>query len=445
MPDTATPLTTLIGYGGRDRPYESFYNYVARMIRINHLTGPEVRKFFPGSWLRLAFEPERASTALTEECSTQVPEPTPLAIHQTSIQAWLPMPSMESHPQERMRYCPECLARGLHSYAYQARFLLSCPYHGATLMDACANCGAPIAWRQEPYGYARGALRCVRGCDIGGNVLTGVLPPPSALTAFWATQWQWIHHFRRHVTAIIGPVYVMYPACQRDWGQAHQPTQGAFVALCDALHPFASDLPSRAIYHDFDHGAWTLTIQPWDTLPSYWSSGVELDTVLHTFERGAYKTVLPLPRSPWLDNQLKRLQHDQLSVQYRYEVRRGQPIDVLVFPSFLITNSELTALYRIVMASDEVDSATSLYVRSLVDTLDIAYRRRQAWDSQVGTDVLDIGERLDGLIRMDGRTFRVVGCAISSRAGAQAWETFTEQSYPGQWSIYLAGAKALRY
>jgi hypothetical protein len=312
-------------------------------------------------------------------------------------------------------------------------------------MDACANCGAPIAWRHEPYAYTRGALRCIRGCDIGGNVLTGVLPPSGALTASWATQWQWIHHFRRHVTAIIGPVYVMYPACQRAWGQADQPTQGAFVALFDALQPFTSDLPFRATYHDIDHGAWTLSIQPWDAPTSCWPSDVEVDTVLHTFERGAYKTVLPLPVSPWLVNQLERLQNDELGAHCRCEARKRQPLDVLVLPSFLITNSELTALYRIAMASDEVDSAAGLYVRSLVDTLDIAYRRRRAWDYQEAIDVLDIGERLDGLIRMDARTFRIAGCAINTRAGAQAWETFTEQSYPGRWAIYLASAKALRH
>jgi len=437
-------LTTLIGFHARDRPFESFYSYVARLIRVNHLTDREIRKLIPADWLRLAFEPEHDAIALMQRCSALTPDEQPLEPHQASIHAWLPMPSMESHPFERLRYCPECLGQGWHSYAFQARFLLRCPYHRVPLKDVCWSCGAPIAWRRHPHTYAGDALRCTRGCDIGGNVIGGILPPPDELTASWIMQWQWVQQFRRRVTATNGPIYVMYPPCQRIWMEVDLPTSGAFAALLDATRSLAPRLSPPTPDHDTSHGAWTLAIERWSAPPGHWPSGEAMDAVLHPFRRGAYETVLPLPTSAWLDDQFERLKGREFSTHWSFEARREQSIDVLVLPSHLITNTELLALYRIAMTSLEIDSGVGLYARTLIDTLDIAYHRRCAWDGLETTDILNMSERLDGLIQIDGQTFRVTGSAACSGAGEQAWAAYAEQSYPDAWVIYPASAQALR-
>src|SRR5258708_6412158 len=43
---------------------------------------------------------------------------------------------------EKAPICPPCLKASYHSAFYQIHALTSCPRHGATFQDECANCGA---------------------------------------------------------------------------------------------------------------------------------------------------------------------------------------------------------------------------------------------------------------------------------------------------------------
>ncbi|PMQ03292.1 hypothetical protein DyAD56_20195 [Dyella sp. AD56] len=261
----------------------------------------------------------------------------------------------------------------------------------------------------------------------------------------WAAQWQWVQQFQQQISAIIGPIYVMYPPCRRIWMEVDLPTPGAFAALFSALQPLAPHLEPLTPDHDESHGAWVVAIKPWSAPAAHWPSGETDDAPLQAFRRRAYESVLPLPISPWLDSELERLRKMEFDTHWHFEARTEQSIDVLAFPSYLITNSELIALYRIAMASFEVDSGISLYAQSLIDTLNIACKRRRAWDRLETADVLNVSERLDGLIQVDGQTFRLVGSAVSPSGGASAWDNFSEQSYPDAWVIYPARAQALRH
>ena len=89
-------LEDLIGYATHSRPLESFHLYVARLIRLNYLTEPEVRSIFSSAWLRLAFSPDSIEGIESEPALQSWLASNAIGNAEISPQAWLPIATIES-------------------------------------------------------------------------------------------------------------------------------------------------------------------------------------------------------------------------------------------------------------------------------------------------------------------------------------------------------------
>lgn len=61
---------------------------------------------------------------------------------------------------DSFRYCPVCLARGLHVSVFQYLFVQSCPIHGRALIERCENCGGIQPYQLSTKTFAN-PFKCV--------------------------------------------------------------------------------------------------------------------------------------------------------------------------------------------------------------------------------------------------------------------------------------------
>lgn len=435
-------ISSLIGFKAYSRPFESFHMYVSRILYANFLTEEEIRNYMPVPWLQLAFAPQNATTELVDAVTNGYPNLPSLIVEKAMSATWEIFPALESHPNEYMRFCPACFNDGYHSYAYQSTLLKECPIHRVALTNRCPQCETPVPWKSHLL-HSKSALRCPRGCDLSRRYLNGLLDTPRGLTHTLGMHLEWTHQVKKIIRFELGPVYMVYPPRQQLGGIIpYRPSAGLTAAFCDILRRCTSNSPAFLPFHDVSHGEWEFQLERWISHGAAGSKRKEhRDAMARTIQRGPYTTELPLPTCA---HQLVAL--NALAIREKdYRIRRIHQRDrwLLAIPSHLITNSEVAALYQILSSADDDTSVDVFYGQLLVELLERAYERRRAFDAKQNPECLDIAERIEGLVRIGDKTFRVAGKTKTAVFGREAWDSFTEQTSPRAGIVLFATARGL--
>lgn len=435
------PLKTLIGYQASGRPFESFHIYIARLIYANFLDEKEVHRQIPAEWLQLAFFPQSASEALARAAEHACPGFPKLKLPQVSASAWQPFPALESQSGEYMRSCPVCLWGGHHSYAYQTTLIKQCPVHHVALVDRCQHCGTPTPWKGHLL-YSRSALRCPQGCSISGQYLKGLLNPSLDLVTALKLQLQWVHNVRRSAQFDVGPIYIDYPPSHKIEGT--NPSVGLGAAACDALRQHSRTMPKFRDLHDRSHGQWECLLKPWNlkkTAP--WINHENRGALVASFQRGPYVTEIPIPKTAYMQQVLNALESGSSFTQHGFHELCHGNVALLSTPSYLLTNSEVSALYQVLSFPFTDANVEAFYEQLLAELLEVAYERRDALDKQQEMPCLNLAERTDGIVRVGECTYRFIGRCMGSGDGLRAWNSFSEQTVQNPGIIWFARASSI--
>lgn len=198
-------------------------------------------------------------------------------------------------------------------------------------------------------------------------------------------------------------------------------------------------------HHDCTHGAWSFCIYRW-TPPEKpdWFHRESSGVLTMAFQRGPYTTEVPCPQSHYGHHALDQLAQNEHVKKHCFRQQYRGNLCQLVVPSYLITNSELAALYQIFLSQRSQDATIeAFYEQVLIELLEVAYERRRAWDNQQQAPELNIAERVDGLVRVGDGIYRISGYSISPRTGCSAWDSFSEQSAPRSGTISFIRAQTL--
>jgi len=434
--------SSLIGFNAKIPTYESFYIYVSRIISANFLNEKEVHQYISSSWLQLAFAPHNAREAQVDAIANEAPAFLSLKSSQAMTASWEIFPTLESHPNEFMRFCPKCLMDGHHSYAFQSTLIKECPIHCVALTDTCSDCGTPVPWKSHLV-YSKSALRCPRGCDLSGQQLNGLKGTPRRLEDALARHFEWTQQLKKNIQFELGPIYIAYPPRQQLEGiTPYRPSFGLTATLCEAFRLHNHNIPEFLSFHDTSHGGWQFKFEGWDIPDTTEPLCLERRSLMaRAIDRGPYVTLLPMPTSPHGRIALNQLASTQIKHKFRRLYKRDRWL--IAVPSHLVTNSEVTALYQ-VLCSEQNDAAASIfYDRLLVELLERAYERRTAFDSAKNATCLDIAERIEGLVSVGGRSFRFTATTKSDLFGREAWETYSEQTAPRSGTIVFATARGI--
>ncbi|CAD7716544.1 hypothetical protein LMG31884_22160 [Xanthomonas hydrangeae] len=282
----------LIGVSSIDRPFESWYAYISRLIRSNLLSSADATKFLPADWVKLAFTPDDLATVVPSALMCG-----PLDQYKLQPNAWKLFPSLCSSPPECLRGCPVCLANGYHSYAMQDDLLVKCPIHGCLLSHVCLHCGVPLV--KSAVSPISNALRCPRGCSLSVATHSGLhVPQLDLMTSSLGEHLRWITHARAAITPCCQPVYIAYPphVLSVEGEASMRPSHGLVVALIRQLNAAGAKLPSPLSYHAFDEGKWQIQVTRWEMQGGRSEASASRSAQAHrdTFRRGAFVTRVPI-------------------------------------------------------------------------------------------------------------------------------------------------------
>ncbi|HUR39740.1 MAG TPA: hypothetical protein VM240_01080 [Verrucomicrobiae bacterium] len=434
--DASAPIESLIGFDTVERPFESWYAYVCRLIRANLFNEAEIRNRLPATWVRWAFSPHQvqvADIALPEPLQEQVPNPD----LKFRALAWHPYPEMSSTPSECLRLCPSCIAAGTHSYAMQVDLLERCPVHGEALVHRCPNCGLPLLWQSRSPGQS--AFNCPGGCALQAGLSSGLyIPDEEALSAALAEEWAWVSALRERVAITSGPVHIAYPpylavATPR---VPPLPSPGLLPAMLQALTREGIVVPSPLPHHTQNVGRWIVEVRPWDPAPISVDED-RLDAMRRSFRRGAYQTAVPLVN-------LQRFRAWLARETSTPDAWKGAQVEetplgpVFSFPSYLVTNNELTALRRLLARGTDPHTAGSHYEAFLLDLLDNAIARRVALDDLSHPSAeTRVAEAFDAIVRTDNGLRRICGRTEGSDESRATWDDLREQAEMAGGMIYI--------
>ena len=428
MPDKfAVSLPHLIGFDTLDRPHESWYAFVARLIRANLLNQFDVRHQLPSEWVHSAFSPGEVPLApLIESIKRYEPRVVDWE-DKLSPEVWVLFPDLCNAPPECLRCCPSCLGEGFHSYAMQGDLVARCPVHDEALIHACPHCGVPLVWRAQTA--AASAFQCPAGCVLMDTLWSGLdLPDHNHMTEALRAHKTYVGRFREIVTFVSGPLYVAYPPylVVAPLRMPRLPSIGLIAALRESIATISQSLPPTLFFHAITHGDWVFEIARWKECERSSTAAHQLKAMRRLFRRGVYQTKIPIVNRAKIDGWLT-------DVQARYG-KWGDAVLleddggwVLVMASYRLINNELAALRRILARDLDPFIALVHYEDYLIRTLEDSLIRRAALD-RVATPCLALQqtESFEGILAIDSGFWLVKARTQGNSLGQAAWEEFRE-------------------
>lgn len=438
------PITELIGYGTYARPFESWYAYVSRLIRTNSMNSLEIRARLPRQWLDLACDPFQESGA---EMPVDLPVSADGRIQAMKVhaRAWIPYPGLCSVQTECLRGCPTCLGNGYHCYATQSDLFTVCPVHGKGLIQHCPHCNRPLYW--HGLGRTLHAFHCPSGCSLTRSHASGlIIHEEATLEAAWTRYLREIATLKQTITFHCGPIHVVYPPSTADLSRRAPtvPAPGLLAALWSALEGQGVKIPRLHLFDVPPPTRWHIVLSPWTMV----ESGLDAprrDRMLRGFRRSAYWTSVPLTQPAETIGWISASVHAHGPWLAQYAIREDDGVVWLDFPSYLLTNGEVTALRRALRCDQPVGypASTAAYYESLLlDLLAGARARREALDamrdggevisesSGLHRDALNVSERVDAIVstplgQWQLRAFIVADAAVS-------WRTWVDYRDPAE-------------
>lgn len=420
-------FNALIGRDAINRPYESMYAYVSRLIRSNLLSLSEIRSTIPFEYLRAAFDPAYQLAKPPSdhfELSNDIPR------LKLSGSEWEIFPSLISSPTTYIRGCTKCLSAGYHTNATQSSLLASCPLHGTDLTQICPMCGTPLL--RSTLDPVASAFRCPRGCSLSIGSHAGLCPDEDdGLRAPLEAHLTWLDKIHKQIKFVSGPVHVTYPPYSRivDWRAFPFPSKGLFASLCDALRTINIDLPEPLPFHQEKTGEWVVQIERWIQSRRSCDSDLFIDILQNSFQRGAYNTLLPIPYiKPFvLWRRAMPLRKRLFSNRTIEQTRRGTLL--VTVPSSLITNNEIVAMRKILADARDPSIATLHYEKFLFDSLDrVKQRVLETENCDVPSRILTVAEHFEGLVQTSIGTFRVLAVTHGDKNSRGTWLNFQERA-----------------
>lgn len=432
-------ITDLIGYGTYDRPFESWYAYVSRLIRANTLSHLEARTQLPQSWLDAA----RAPYELGSHVSSIHPLPgfdERIDALKLCARAWIPFPELCSVATECLRGCPTCLGNGYHSYATQSDLITKCPLHGHLLVQHCPHCNCPLFWHGT--GRMLHAFHCPSGCSLTRSHASGlILEEAAALEAAWSRYLHEIDALKQAIVFRAGPFHIGYPPSASDLsGRTRSlPAPGLLAALCHALVGQGAAIPELPCLDVQATARWRIELFPW----THGERSIDVplrDRMLRGFRRGVYWSTVPLthpdPSIRWLSESVRThgpwLDH--------YVTRENDNIFWLDAPSHLLTNREVVVLRCVLgvdRASGEGVDIAWYYHALLLDLLEGARSRRAALDALYETDRDSAASVLSPKDRDALRVSDRVNAIVSTPSGQWLMRAWAVAEVPDGWRAWI--------
>lgn len=431
------PVERLIGFDTLDRPLESWYAFVSRLIRANLLNDVDIRRHLPVDWVRWAFAPHDVQAN-----DLAAPDPYIAVLPGLELKlrpmAWQPFPELSSAPPECLRGCPRCLAAGYHSYAWQGDLIARCPVHDDALVHRCPHCDTQLLWQARSPRLS--AFHCPAGCALLEGVHSGLyVPHEGQITTALQEHWAWTQAVREAITLASGPVHIAYPPYLSiaPLRMPPLPSKGLLPTLLDTLQARNVALPVFAPYHEQSHGRWIMEIEPWTWNEAETRDEAQLEAYRRAFRRGAYRTHVPLPNRAIFDRWLAGSE----SIHGRWHdgsVEEGSLCTTFAFPSYLVTNNELTALRRLLARGSNPGLACAHYQQVLIELLEHARLRRIALDQlQEPSPHVTVAERFDVIVRAPTGHWRVSGCTQGEDESHSTWRDFREPAEMASGIIYV--------
>ncbi|MFH1598814.1 MAG: hypothetical protein ABIH12_00915 [Pseudomonadota bacterium] len=120
------------------------------------------------------------------------------------------------------------------------------------------------------------------------------------------------------------------------------------------------------------------------------------------------------------------------------EVEEGTASTVFGFPSYLVTNNEVTALRKLLARHTEPDMAAAHYEAFLFELLKQSRRRRIALDNLAQpAPETRVAETFDAIVRTDIGLLRVSGRTEADDASRSTWSGFREMAEMDGGMIYI--------
>lgn len=427
-------FNALIGRDTINRPYESMYAFVSRLIRSNLLTLSELKASIPLAYLRAAFDPSYRPPSFPSEYFNLPNEILRLKLSGTE---WEIFPSLVSSSTTYIRGCAKCLSAGYHTNATQSSLLASCPLHGNELTQFCPMCETPLLF--DMLNPAACAFRCPRGCSLSMGSHAGLCPDEDdGLRAPLEAHLAWLDKIKSQLKFVSGPVHVTFPPYSTivDWRSFPFPSNGLFVGICDALRKLNLDLPDRLPFHQENSGAWEFKTDSWIQSKRSCDSSFFIEVLQNSFHRGTYSTLLPIPslRSFLRWRRAHRLRKERFANLEIRQTRRG--ILLVPVPSYLITNNEIVAMRNILAGASDPSTATLHYESFLFDSLDRVNQRRFAFENfDIPSNILTVAEHFEGVVQTSLGKFRILAVTHGDEKSQSTWLDFHEQADLSKTSI----------
>ncbi|NJB79311.1 hypothetical protein [Xanthomonas arboricola] len=441
--DVIAKTRLLIGVNSIDRPLESWYAYISRLIRCNLLKTTDAEKCLPADWIKQAFTPDDVEKVQLSGVVCDA-----LDYYKLQPDAWKLFPSLGSSPPECVRACPACMADGYHSYAMQDDLLTQCPLHGCELSHVCWQCGVSLI--RAALQPISNAFRCPRGCSLTAATHSGLhVPQLDLLTAHFGEHLQWITKVREAITLRCPPMYVAYPPhVMAAEGLADtRPSPGLTVALLQQLAAAGAQLPAPLMFQASSEGKWRFQVTRWKVQSG--SSGAlkagPAQTYRHAFHRGVFVTRVPIC---WIGSWTawKEANHSNRTAQLVSLAAPRRGVMAIELPSYLMTNAELSALQMLLCQDLDEIVASVFYDELLYQTLNRACERRVALDAMHLNDLsLHLAEAFDALVRVGDTTWRVSATTECEPSLSSAWIDYRELADMRAGQIFVSRRSGPRY
>ncbi|WP_338339543.1 hypothetical protein [Xanthomonas euvesicatoria] len=441
--DVIAKTRLLIGVNTIDRPLESWYAYISRLIRCNLLKTTDAEKCLPVDWIKQAFMPDDLEKVPLSGVICDATD-----YYKLQPEAWKLFPSLCSSPPECIRACPACMADGYHSYAMQDDLLTQCPLHGCALSHVCWRCGVSLV--RAALHPISNAFRCPRGCSLTAATHSGLhVTQLELLTAYFGEHLQWLTRVQEKINLRCPAMYVAYPphVMAAEGLVDTRPSPGLLVALLRQLAAAGAQLPTPLMFQASDEGKWRFQVTRWQ-VGSGSSGALEAgpaQTNRYAFHRGVFVTRVPICSiSSWTAWKEANQSNPMAQLVTLADPRRG--VTMIELPSYLVTNAELSALQMLLCHELDEIAANALYDELLYQALNRACERRVALDAMHLHDPsLRVAEVFEALVGVGDTTWRIsatTGCELPL---SSAWLDYCEPADMRAGQIFVSRRDGPRY